>query len=835
LFIDGCGKPDINDQKRKRMNQMNTFANDIKYSFRQLVKSPGFTVVAVLSLAFGIGANTAIFSLLNAVLLRSLPVPRARELRVIDFTSKGYSFTSFYGGYGSQTFPYPAYASFRDHAQGFSEVFAFSDLHNMTAITPPGAITTHGLMVSGNYFSGYGAHALIGRTITPEDDQPDAALVTVITYRAWERYFGADPSVIGKTVALNKTGFTIVGVLPRGYVAPISGDPADFYVPMIAAQPRLKPGWSPDSAEHWWVQIMARRNLAIHEDQALASLSLPFSQFLETSPDSLEEPRILLRDGRSGLGSKDNAQPLWILQALVALILLIACANLASLLLARGAARRHERAVRAAIGAGRWSLMRQALTESFLLSLSGAGLGLLFSVWIKMGLTRFFVAQEQGVHINAAMDGRVLAFTLAIAILTTLLCGMLPAWQAGRMQPLAGLKDNRTQGAPRLRIGKALIAIQMGLSILLVMGTGLLIRTLFNLHQVDPGFNVGNLLVFRVNPGQAGYKGQDLVGFYERTRQALAGIPGTRLVAFSDKCLLSGDMGSSGFSIPGRSDLARSQTQTHILIISDNFLETMGIPLLSGRQFDAADSDGAANVAIANDTFAQRFFPRGDALGKYITWGKTDYQIVGLCRDAVYENLRQTIPPTLYFPSTQHHRGRMTFLVRSVVPPMSLVSAVRQSLARIDRSIPLEEIATQEQVVKKSIAVERLFAGLCSGLTLVALALSCIGLYGLMAYNVARRTGEMGIRMAFGARPRDVARPVLFEAVVLAGIGAVIGIPIALMVTQLLRSVLFGIKPHDPTTVAGSIILLISVAAMAAWIPARRAAKIDPMEALRYE
>ena len=814
---------------------MGTFTADIKYDVRQLGKSPGFTVVAVLSLAFGIGANTAIFSLLNAVLLRSLPVPHAGELRVVDFKAKGYSFSNFYGGYGSQTFPYPAYASFRDHAQGFSEVFAFSSLYNLTAITPPGAITTQGLMVSGNYFSGYGAHALIGRAITPEDDQSDAALVTVIAYRAWERYFGADPGVIGQTVALNKTGFTIVGVLPREYTAPFTGDPVDFYVPLIAAQPQLKPGWSPNSTEHWWVQIMARRNLAVHEDQALASLNLLFSQFLETSRDSLEQPQILLRDGQHGLGGKDTAQPLWILQALVALILLIACANLASLLLARGAARRHELAIRAAIGAGRWPLMRQALIESFLLSLFGASLGLLFSIWISKGLTCFFVAQEAGVQINAPLDARVLLFTLAVAALTTLLCGMIPAWQAGRMQPLAGLRDNRAQGAPHMRIGKALVTIQVGLSIILVMGTGLLIQTLINLHQVDPGFDVENLLVFRVSPGQAGYKDQDLVGFYEQTRQVLAGIPGTRSVASSDRNLLSGSMTSIGFSVPGRSDLTKKQTQTHLLIVSDNFLETMGIPLLSGRQFNATDHSGAARVAIANDAFARRFFPKGDALGKYITWGKTDYQIVGLCRDAAYENLRQTVPPTLYFPSGQHPRGGMAFAVRSVVPPMSLVSAVRQRLARIDRSIPMEEIATQEQVVRKSVAMERLFTGLCSGLALVALTLSCIGLYGLMAYNVARRTCEMGIRMALGALPGDVARPILREAVVLAVIGAVIGIPIALMVTHLTRSVFFGIKSYDPTTVAGSIILLIIIAVLAAWIPSRRAARTDPMEVLRYE
>ena len=815
---------------------MGTFLQDIKYAFRQLIKSPGFTTVAVISLALGIGANTAIFSLLNAALFRALPVPRARELRVIDFESKGYNFSHYYGGDGSQTFPYPAYASFRDQARGFSEVFAFSSLYRMTAITPNEAITTQGLMVSGNFFRGYGADALIGRTITPEDDRPDAALVTVITYRAWERYFEADPNVIGCTVALNKTAFTIVGILPREYAAPIVGDPADFYVPLVTAQPRLKPDWSPTSAEHWWVQIMARRDFAIHEAQALASLNLLFNQFMEISRDNMEQARILLRDGRCGLGGKYTAQPLWVLQTLVALVLLIACANLASLLLARGAVRRHDLAVRAAIGAGRWPLMRQALTESFLLSLSGAGLGLLLANWIKMYLIRFFTAREVGLHINAPMDTQVLVFALAVAALTTLLCGTFPAWQAGRMQPLAGLRDNRTRAAPRLRTGKVLIAIQMGLSVLLVMGTGLLIQTLINLNRINPGFDVENLLVFRVNPGQAGYQNQDLDSYYEQAHQALAGIPGTRSVTSSDVCLLSGAMGSIGFSIPGRNDLTQYQRQAHMLVINDNFLETMGIPLLSGRPFNPADNQGSTRVVIVNNTFAQRFFSQGDALGKYIEWGNDNqYQIVGICRDAAYVNLRQAVPPTLYFPRTQHRRGRMTFALRSVVPPMSLVKAVRQRLARIDSSIPLEDIATQEQVVKKSIAMESLFAVLCGGLTFLALTLSCIGLYGLLAYNVVSRTSEMGIRKALGACPKDIAGPILREAVILAAIGTAIGMPVALIVTLLLRSAFYGIKPYDPMTVTGSIVLLLSVAALAAWIPARRAAKTDPMEAPRYE
>jgi len=814
---------------------MTTLINDIKYSIRQLIKSPAFTLVAVVSLSFGIGANTAIFSLINAVMLRSLPVPRAQELRVIDFKAEGYSFSSYSGGRGSRTFPYPAYASFRDHAQGFKEVFAFSCLYNITAVLPIGARTTNGLMVSGNFFSGYGAHALIGRTLTPEDDRPDAAPVAVITYRAWERNFEGDPDVIGRTVALNKTIFTIIGVLPQSYVAPIVGDPVDFYVPLVAVQPQLKPGWSPASTEHWWVQIMARRDLEINEAQAHTSLNLLFSQLLEGSHDSLTQPRILLQEGKRGLAGQQTAEPLWVLQALVAIILFIACANLASLLLARGASRRHELAVRAAIGAGRRHLMRQSFVESLILSLCGAGIGLMFSFWIKTALLHFFIDQKIESYLDFSMDIRVLVFTLLVAAMTTFLCGIIPAWQAARVHPQAGLKDNRTQTAPRLRIGKALIAIQMGLSMLLVMGTGLLVQTLIHLHRVDPGFDVENLLVFRVNPGQAGYRDQALEDFYEKTRQTLAGIPGTRSVAFSSICLLSGGMESGGFDIPGRSDLTGYQRQAHVLLVSDNFLKTMGIHLLSGRYFNASDNSSASHVAIVNETFARTFFSLEDVLGKHFKRGENEYQIVGLCRDASYSNLRDTVPPTLYFPSTQHRRGRMTFAIRSVVPPMSLVSTVRNRLSRIDGNIPLEEVTTQQQVIKKSVAMERLFSMLCGILSCLALSLCCIGLYGLMTYNVTRRTGEMGIRMAFGARPRDVARPILCEALVLAAIGVAIGMPLALAVTQLMRSTFFGIKPYDPVTVAGSVALLLTIAVLAAWIPARRAARIDPMQALRYE
>ena len=813
---------------------MSTLINDIKYAFRIFRKKPVFTAVAVLSLAFGIGANAAIFSLLNAVLLRSLPVPNAHELCAISWDAKVKNTSSRSGGDGSETFPYPAYKYFRDNAKGFSDIFAFSIIYNLTTVTPIGASTASGLMVTGNFFTSYGANTLIGRTILPEDDQPEAEPVTVITYRAWERYFGLDPNVIGRTVALNRTSFTIIGVLPRSHVGPTSGDPADFYVP-VAAQPQLYPYGSLTSTHHWWLQIMARRTPQIDKAQAEASLNLLFKQFLETSRDKMEETRVMLLDAKRGLGNQSAAKPLWALQAVVGLVLLIACANLASLLLAQGAARRHEMTVRATMGAGRWRLMRQSLTESLILSSVGAGFGLMIASWIKMALVNFLGGRDEGPNVIVNIDAHVLVFTIAVAGVTTILCGLIPAWHAGRVNPSVGLKESGTQAAPRLRLGKVLVATQVCMSMLLVFGTGLLIQTLVNLRRVDPGFDVENLLVFRLNPGNAGYKDQDRIIFYDQVREVIAGVPGIRSVAFSSTGLLSGAMEISSISMPGGNDLSDKELDAHRLTISDGFFETMGIPLLSGRHFNASDTSGAVRTVIVNETFARSLFPDGEALGRSFKIVLTEYQIIGLCRDIYYHNLRQGIPPTMYLSHRQHPAGNMTFEVRSALPVMSLVPAVRKLLASIDPDIPMESISTQQQIIKNSIMPEQLFATLCGSLTILALTLSCIGLYGLMAYNVARRTSEMGIRLALGARPQDVAWPILREALMLASLGIAIGLPVALALSRLIRSTFFGIKPYDPATIIGSIILLLSVAVLSAWIPARRAAKIDPMEALRYE
>jgi predicted permease len=428
---------------------MKTIWQDIRYGLRQLRKSPGFTAVAVISLALGIGANTAIFSLINGVLFKSLPVRDPHELRVINWACFKLSVGHFSGSTNrnksgrlySGSFPYPTYCDFRDQATGFSEVFAFSELGNVTVVANGTAFTADGLMVSGNFFKGYGAQTLIGRPILPRDDRSDAEPVAVITYRAWERRFGLDPNVLGRTVTLNKSGLTVVGVLPRRYAGPLAGDQADFYVPM-AAQPQLKSGYPLASRDHWWLQIMGRLSPKASEAQARASLEVLFDQTLAVSTSKLKQPSILLEDGSRGplMQRKWAAQPLFVLQGVVGLVLLIACANMAGMLLARGTARQHEMMVRAAIGAGRWRLIRQSLVESLILSLAAAACALVISSWLKTGIMNFITASIGNIHFNMALDARVLLFTLGAAVATTLLFGFLPALRVSRVNLTCGLQ-----------------------------------------------------------------------------------------------------------------------------------------------------------------------------------------------------------------------------------------------------------------------------------------------------------------------------------------------------------------------------------------------------------
>ncbi len=834
---------------------MGTLWQDIRYGLRMLARSPGFTTVALLSLALGIGANTAIFSVINDILLKLLPVRNPHELRMIQWTGRP-SLGTFgsrddrslramrSGGMCCGAFPYPAYEEFVKEAKGFSYIFAFSALspadEAMTINAGGVASTARSLMVSGNFFEGYGAGVLIGRPIMPQDDRPDAEPVAVITYRTWHSYYGLDPQVLGRILTVNSTPYVIVGVLPRHFRGPLPADPTEFYVP-LRAQPEQWPDRDGNwlmSEDDWLVHIIGRLAPGADEAQARASLDVLFQRVLSKSEARIEQPAISLEDGGHGpaIRREEMSRPLLILQGVGGLVLLIACANLAGLLLARGAARQHEITIRAAIGAGRWRLIRQSLTESLTLSLMGACLGLVLSVWVKAVVEGFLTEPAYARHSDMGIDGNVLIFALALAAVTALLFGLFVALQAGGVEVSAGLKKADVHSAPRLRLGKALVVGQVGLSILLVMGAGLLTRSLVNFRRVNLGFSAENVLVFRLNPLESAYEREDCGPLYDNVRRAIAQIPGVRSVALCRHTLLDEETWKEGITIPDRPN---ENGWAFSYAVSDGWFAAMGIGLLSGRDFTQADSQGSQRVAVVNQAFARRFFPEENPLGRLLRANGQEYQIVGVCRDHVAQHLRDGLPAVMYSCHEQRFREfrerRTTFVVRSVLPPLSLLPAVRRAVVGIDRNLPLDEVTTEAKLLESDIARERLFAFLCGGLAVLALVLSCIGVYGLMAFNVTRRTGELGIRMALGARPRDVAWPILREALVLAMLGIAMGVPVALILARVLKSVLFDVEPCDPATAVASGLILATVAAVAAWVPARRAAKTDPMVALRYE
>lgn len=826
---------------------MRVLWQDVRYGLRMLVKSPGFTAVAVLSLALGIGANTAIFSLLNAVLLKSLPVRDPHELRVVNWVGHNTVLSNFTGGGMRETssggrvaasFPYATYRDFRDRGTGFEEVFAFSPLWDCTALTRTGPTSAEGLIVSGNFFQGYGAQTLIGRTFTPEDETPGADPVVVITYRWWERQFGLDPNALGQTVLINKHPFTIVGILPSRFIGPTPTDATAFYVPM-SAQPQLMSGYPLDSYDHWWVEIMARLSPGADEEQARTILEGSFCQALTASGSTskMDKPGILLDDGSRGpqMARRRMAQPMYVLMAAVGLVLLVACANLASLLLARGASRQHEYAVRGAIGAGRWRLARQSLTESLVLALAGGALGLVFAQVGKVAILNMMWGMAEDSHLDTSSDGRVLAFTFGVSLATALLFGLLPALRSAWVDPVRGIKTRAVVGVSRLRLGKALVTIQVGLSLLLVVGAGLTVRTFANLSRVDVGFDTENLLLFRLDAGQAGYGKEQLTEFYNGLGRSLSAIPGVRSVSYSNMAPLGGGKSSSGISIVGRPTKPGEHLQADQMVVNGSFFTTLGIPLLQGRTFESSDTADSPHVAVVNEAFVREFLPGEYPIGRIFKHGSMDVQIVGICGNAKYWNLRSEVPPIMYLPYPQWREGGMCFEVRSVLPAESIVPAVRKAAAAADRNIPLTDVRTQAAQIGRQLTMERLFASLCGFVAALALLLSCIGLYGLMAYNVARRRSEIGIRMALGARPRDVAWPVVRGALFMTGVGAVLGGAGALALVRLIKSMLYGVAPHDPLTLAASTLLLLAVAAMAAWLPARRAARIDPMVALRCE
>ncbi|HXU36588.1 MAG TPA: ABC transporter permease [Blastocatellia bacterium] len=861
---------------------------DLRYGARMLLKHKGFTLVAVLSLALGIGANTALFSVVDAVLLRTLAVAEPQQLVLFEyeagltFRRSGMSGTSYVptpaGTEGDSLFRYEVFdkmSQTRDAAPDspLSDFFAFAPIRELTAVVGDQAEIINGQGVSGGYYTGLGVKAIQGRAITDEDDKPGAEPVVVLSHQYWQERFGANPAIIGQSLKLNKHTFTIIGVMSPAFNDISQVDyHASVTVPLVCE--RLLRGESSRLGTSkqggvWWLNLMGRLKPGATLEQARASLNGTFqAAALELMPpprkandpvqlDPKDYPRLIAESGSRGMLDmrREFSTAIYGLFIVVALVLLIACANVANLLLARAAMRSAEISVRLAVGAGRWRLIRQLLTESVLLASCGGAAGVLFAFWGKSALmalsdkdTRLF---PSGVDLN--LNWRVLLFTMAVSLLTGVLFGLAPAWRATKLDLATSLKQSRRTTSAVSGLSKALIVAQVALSLLLLVGAGLFIRTLSNLQHVNLGFNQENLLLFKLQPEQGGYKDERLVQFYQQLFARLDNLPGVKAATFGKVPLIAQDNYVNGILLPGEEAMTAEPHSTNRQMARENYFETMEIPLLRGRGFTAQDDARAPQVAIVSETFASKFFPDDDAIGKRITFraGKREVEIIGIAADTKYMRQREEIKPLVYTPWQQEIAvlGDMSFALRTVGEPTALAAAVNQVVHELDSNLPVTELTSQTARAEATLGQERLSARLLSFFGGLALLLAAIGLSGVLAYSVAQRTNEIGIRMALGAQARDVLRLVIWQGMKLVMLGLAVGALTGYALKRLLASQyfsadewqrqvadqLYGVKGTDPLTFAVIASLLTLVALAACWFPARKAAKVDPMVALRSE
>ena len=831
------------------------FVQDLRYGLRTLRRNPGFTAVAVLSLALGIGANTAVFSLVDAVVLKSLPVRAPDELRILtwvrsrdlDINHSGYNvLDSRTGQQVSGSFSFAAFQGFRQNVKQFSDLVAFAPYD--FAITADGASEfVHGQFVSGNYFTGLGAQPLIGRSILNDDDAPGRPAVAVLSYRYWEKRFALDPSVVGREISINQRSVTVVGVMQPRFQGLYPGRVIDLFLPMAMNAEVGSKWYSFTEPQNWWVQIFGRLRPGASEQAAQAALQATLSHAIEAFAPHVRTPLVLLRPGGGGVGllRGDASNTLSILIYVVVLVLLIACLNLANLLVACSAARRREVAVRMSIGAGTGRLIRQLLTESLLLAGIGGTLGLLVASPLLKVLLHLISGSET-LGLDARIDPRTLGFTLGVALLAGLLFGTLPAWRATRVNVTPALKEGASSasgGSPRLRLSRLMVSAQVALSLLLLVGAALFVRTLMQLSAVDLGFRPERLLMFDTDASRSGYEAGRLLDVYGRLQNKLAAIPGVQSVAMSQAGLLQGSEWDSRVYVPALKQQPKHSSALE-LYCSANFLSTMHIPLLLGRDMAPADETASDRVAVVNQLFVDRYLPGINPLGQIFYFGdgkapgkgEKPLRIIGVVKNAHYTSVREQLEPITYIPYTKlDGLHEMTFAIRTVLPPLAIAGAVRRVVAETDPAIPVADMKTEKQQIAESIGTERLFAGLVRAFGLVAALLAAIGLYGVMAYAVARRTVEIGIRLALGAHRSGVQWMVLRQSLWMVALGLAIGIPAALALTRFVQKTLYGIQPTDPPSFAAAVIVMTAVGAVAAWIPARRAARVDPIQALRCE
>jgi predicted permease len=838
---------------------------DLRYGLRAMVKNKLFTTMAVLSLALGIGANTAIFSFMDAVLMRRLPVNDPGRLTILNWSSRDHTPVvhgvngSMFGddarGRVSPNFPYPAWLALREGTKSFQDLFAYARAYRLNAIANGQAEVLDGEYVSGDYFAALGVTPARGRLIAEDDDKPGAPPVVTISYDYWQSHFAARPDIAGTQMRVNNLPFTIIGVSAPGFSGVDAGRNARVVLP-LHIMPLLAP--KPDEEfrhrfldrNFYWLEMMGRLRPGVSMAQAETEIQGVFNRYVESTVGNEKElkgakPRIWLEAGAGGLDTLQRrySKPLFVLMTMVGLILAIACANVANLMLSRAAARRREIAVRMSLGAARWRLVRQLLTESLALSLSGGIIGVGVAYAGIRGISWLITDPLDGFLLQPALNWSVLLFTFGLAVLTGIVFGLAPALQATKIAVTPGLKEVRASANGRGRgigLGSALIVSQVAMSLVLAIAAGLFVRTLTSLNAVELGFNRENVLVFSVDGKHAGYKDQALVNVYADMRRRFRRIPGVRSVGMSGYLLVSYHWNDEPLTIPGRaSKEGPEKLSTALMSVDAGFLPTMQIPIVLGRGLDERDME-SPRVAVVNELFAKKYFPGVSPIGQRIgisDHAVADIEIVGVAKTTLYNNLKEQTPELAYVPYTQDlgDLWGVSFELRTAGDPLALGGTVRRIVHDVSSAIPVTDLSTQAAVIDNTISQQRTFADLCSGFAILALLIACVGLYGTMAYAVERRTSEIGIRMALGAKRGRIVWMVLRQVCVLMAVGLAIGWGTAWETGHFVASFLYGVKPNDALVMAGSAGALVAAAIAAGFGPAWRASRIAPMTALRHE